>query len=65
MEEKMIDKLPYVLTTGVTATREGLVFDDDAGVPMAACSAAEGHIRFVIGMRTVWAWPRPAERLRY
>ena len=52
----MIDRLPYELTTGVTATREGLVFDEPA---MWIREAFEHH-----GRRLV-EWPDAAEQLRY
>ncbi len=61
----MIEQLPYTLTKGVTATRDGLVFDVTAPVAMATCIAAEGHQSIRVGMRTTWTWPDAAERLRY
>ena len=69
----MSDKLPYQLTTGVTATREGLYLapswsgiiemycatDDDESwvIPDDAIVTAEGN--------ALWAWPDAAARLRY
>ena len=64
----MIDRLPYELTTGVTATREGLVFDEPA---MWIREAFEHHGSMWIrdafehhGWRLV-EWPDAAEQLRY
>jgi hypothetical protein len=52
----MIDKLPYQLTEGVTATREGLMFGDSS---LWIKHAFADH-----GFRLV-LWPDAAERLRY
>ena len=69
----MIDKLPYELTKGVTATREGLYLapswsgiiemycatDEDESwvIPDEAIVTAEGN--------ALWPWTDAAERLRY
>lgn len=58
-------QLPCVLSRGVLATREGLIFHPNAPIAMAACIAAEGHEVINVGMRTTWTWPDAAERLRY
>jgi hypothetical protein len=52
----MIDKLPYQLTAGVTATREGLVFGDSS---LWIKHAFADH-----GFRLV-LWPDVSERLQY
>lgn len=66
----MIDKLPYTLTTGVTATREGLVMHDS--IPpmydvLRAIITPEPMIApHEDGTRVyTWPWPDVAHRLRY
>jgi len=58
----MIDKLPYTLTDGVTATRDGLVVD--AAVNQIAYHVLDGPELFD-SPECLITWPDAAERLRY
>jgi hypothetical protein len=65
----MIDRLPYTLTTGVTATREGLVAHDNFNCFLCDDGEEEWYERYDEyqgrwGLRLV-PWPDVAERLRY
>ena len=58
----MIDKLPYQLTAGVTATREGLVVDRGVEIPY---NATMTWYATWIDNVVIIEWPDAAERLRY
>jgi len=55
----MIDKLPYQLTKGVTATQEGLVFTAEHLVESLFVGEWLSHNDWGV------SWPDAAERLRY
>lgn len=61
----MIDKLPYTLTKGVTAAREGLVIEKNAVIAQAIMLAESHQPQIMVGMQTAFRWPDAAERLRY
>lgn len=60
----MLDKLPYQLTAGVTATREGLVFVD--GTDLADLLFGTVKVKVDIYDESwLWRWTDVVERLRY
>jgi hypothetical protein len=60
----MLDRLPYTLTTGVTATREGLAFVD--GTDLADLLFGTVKVKVDIHDESwLWRWEYVAERLRY
>lgn len=67
----MIDQLPYTLTKGVTATREGLAFRDEGLFSFIAEIGSEEEFfqaeKVYAGMfdDPIMRWPDAAERLRY
>ena len=58
-----IDKLPYTLTKGVTATREGLWIRD--GLPVATPDWFADYRWWPNDATSRIAWPDAAERLQY
>lgn len=59
----VIDQLPHTLTTGVVATREGLVIDAEADTPVIHALLLQG-----LSSQFAWyvmPWPDAAERLRF
>lgn len=68
----MIDQLPYTLTEGVTATREGLVIRKwqertwrDMGFSGARIECLERDDIGCIDTAIIMSWPDAAERLQY
>ena len=63
----MIDRLPYKLSDGVVAAKDGLRFDSSA-TSYRLFSSSCVHIKNRAGWRIKWSllrWPVAAERLRY
>ncbi len=61
---KMFSKLPYQLTAGVTATREGLVVGRYEEIPYNATSTWPASQDWKTDT-VIISWPDAAERLRY
>jgi hypothetical protein len=59
----MIDKLPYTLTEGVTATRKGLMIDGISANGIWLFFRTTSHM--TIKRNVIIAWPDAADRLRY
>jgi len=62
----MINKLPYTLGTGVTATRDGLLFNrGDRCMSLSALVESYGTSREILGFKRLIPWHAAAKRLRY